>query len=719
MSKSSEEMEARNAKAPRGRQDHTAETSAPNRRLDAFARLLATQSVCVATSMIDGRLHIAANELYTNSKSNITIKSIEKIAQYFYQVANQKKTQFSRNQIFAEICSLHRLSELNKGAFPIPKDFPPIIAQELLDHDKHTDSIYFHLSDFGNLSRAAGFAYGEFTLLYRDFVKLERTLSGKKDSRSPVTDVFEDSALEVQAIKAAFKQPAILLKEESQKGIHAEIQLLSYFLKKHQAEKQPRDQAAIPHYIGISKLCCLNCRVTFEAANEVFKQQKLPIQFAVRGQHDLDFAGWKLPDLFVAKKDAGLSSSSSSSSSQPPLMHQLANQIGQLALKNIEKLKQEPKPSGAAQGGSKSDSDNESIEDREINDARKKLANHREFLLFMQQQEPYGSLADALKKADLTEQIFQSEIFKGLYEDNLDIFPKSSLSKSFGSILKDINFEKKASETISETELLQILQNPYLVGEKIAIPFKNIQLPSPKNAQNLTSAAKAATSPRSFVPSSTSSSSSAAGKISSSSSTIGTLTRPTSEAPKSSLAQTTPPKEGQGTKRAASRSPSIKPKKHTAPQSSSSTTSSKSSVVSSVQQQKGQVSPKTKTTVSSPFTSAGKASSSSAAGPKTSTTPSSISSSTATLALKASSSPAARPKTNATPSSSTLNSHLLPQALNTTQSFRTLRSNAPKLKELTSKQSKPSSNIAGNLNEQASSATSKEESSSSPKKPDH
>jgi len=53
---------------------------------------------------------MTANKLYANSKKNMTSKPIHQLDHYFYQVANQQKIQFSRNEIFAEICSLHRPS---------------------------------------------------------------------------------------------------------------------------------------------------------------------------------------------------------------------------------------------------------------------------------------------------------------------------------------------------------------------------------------------------------------------------------------------------------------------------------------------------------------------------------------------------------------------------------------------------------------------------------
>jgi len=533
----------------RGRTDYTAGLPLPNRRLDALARLLTTQAASVAVIIIDGQLHITADDLYANSSRGENKKirnSIEKIANYFYQLASERVLGFTRAEVFAEICSLHRLEVLsNQLTLVIPDELPAKIADELLNHPDHTQKIYFHLYNYHELSTAAGLAYGEFTQLYRDFKKLETTLRSKTAKQGLASPVDDDLKTFCNAFA---QQPAKILEKETQKGIHAEVQLLSHFLQSYQ-EKDA--SSTISHYFfGISKLCCLSCRVTFEVANQVFEEQGIPIRLATRGYHDLDFYGWQLPDL-LATKDADLNKSSSSA----PLAR-LAYQIGQRALQRIEELRIRQPQSirdityvyGAGMTQVTSQSVNTaSVNNQEIDAAHKKLTRHRDFLIFMQQQEPHVSLADALKKADLAEQIFLLEPFINLYGEDLDYFNQENLLESFASILEsiNINFKTNSSQEISDANLLQILQNPHLVGEKIATAFKDVQLPSPKKAQSFTSSSAGSQSFSLSSVSDTMPSSLSAAEI---------LTGPLSE-PRTPLLQTQPSKKEQGIKRTASKSP--------------------------------------------------------------------------------------------------------------------------------------------------------------------
>ena len=52
----------------RNRQDLTKTISPDQRRLDSLAKLLASHSECVAVSILDGKIHITANELFKGTQ---------------------------------------------------------------------------------------------------------------------------------------------------------------------------------------------------------------------------------------------------------------------------------------------------------------------------------------------------------------------------------------------------------------------------------------------------------------------------------------------------------------------------------------------------------------------------------------------------------------------------------------------------------------------------
>lgn len=106
----------------------------------------------------------------------------------------------------------------------------------------------------------------------------------------------ETSLSLLEALKTPYQ--IITAEIKPKKGaVHAEVQMLSHILStyakrfKEKSEKEP-----VPIYIGISKLCCLNCRSMVEAANEIFKKENLPVTIFIRGRHDLDFGdNWVCP----------------------------------------------------------------------------------------------------------------------------------------------------------------------------------------------------------------------------------------------------------------------------------------------------------------------------------------------------------------------------------------------------------------------------------------
>lgn len=249
----------------RARADRTIEVPLSKRRLDSFARLLASQSLCVAVTVFKGTIHITANELKKTSKdNNAQITSMKKIAEYFSELAGTTSSSSSSSQlsstekIFIEICSPKHLNILLKGSLHIQDEIIKEVAVDVLNHSqKPTIDPYNYFYKKGKDVMLAGLAYGEFTKLHRDFKKLITTLTKTNENN----DEFEDTNDEILELRTAFNKKPIILKEEPETGIHAEVQLLSHIIKAYtdtnESEKKDFPKSI---YIGISKLCCLQCR---------------------------------------------------------------------------------------------------------------------------------------------------------------------------------------------------------------------------------------------------------------------------------------------------------------------------------------------------------------------------------------------------------------------------------------------------------------------------
>jgi len=113
-------------------------------------------------------------------------------------------------------------------------------------------------------------------------------------SSSQAAQILEpDAKLELQNLtKLASENQFIISRDETNKNVHAEMKILAYILKNVDNYKNIGNI-----YIGLNKLCCLQCQYMLEAANEVLKEKG--IFLATRGYHGLAFENkWNPPKDF-------------------------------------------------------------------------------------------------------------------------------------------------------------------------------------------------------------------------------------------------------------------------------------------------------------------------------------------------------------------------------------------------------------------------------------
>ncbi len=475
---------ASNIKAQiRERKDSTKEIPARHRRLDTFARLLSAESICVAVAIINGKLLIAANELtrsYKQSTGNEkkSFDSINIIAQYFKKISASSSVPDNkdRQDIFLQICSDHRIKSMVLFRnIAIPKDLCKSIAEKVFENkgELKRDNVVSLCSQFNVDPGMVGSIGAEFGLLYEDFTKTERTLI-KKDKNKMTVEQLE-----------AFSKDYEIVAPHLNPGVHAEVQILSNVV-----EKETFDKTDI--YIGISRLCCLHCHSMIESANNVFKERKLSVSenyIQVRGWHDLDF-DWTAPGLFYS----GYASQEDSLKKRKK--HNIAYLIGFDTKMNVAPLLKLPKPQthmrANISGSDKTDSEGE-MEQLKANARKVQL---EQFLFFVQHQPDNYTMKDITRKIKIALTLFDIETFgyldKFAEEKELE---KEEMNSTFVILLKEVN--QRIDLKITKEDLLAILKDPFLVGERTVKYFKHydlLELAKVESKENKRETKKTATS---------------------------------------------------------------------------------------------------------------------------------------------------------------------------------------------------------------------------------
>ena len=260
-----------------------------NRRLDSLSKLLAcgSGSTCVAVSIINGRLIVASNDFFSGTKSekgkNKKLDNIRGILDYFRRIIEEKDKIIpeDRKNVFKLICNSEKSSIAEDSYLAKLGDthFNMVILDVL---ENKPVSIKDYRKRFGKSRKVAWDAYGHFNDLLIKFMKVEEWLT--------------KGAFPLKI--SPFSEETILM-QEWEKGVHAEMQILSELVQQieNSEYKQTEDS-----YIGISKLCCHHCSIALEATKEVFSSFQLG-KVNYRGAHALEFdENWKLPIKFLTKK---------------------------------------------------------------------------------------------------------------------------------------------------------------------------------------------------------------------------------------------------------------------------------------------------------------------------------------------------------------------------------------------------------------------------------
>lgn len=285
---------------------HNQNVPKKHRRLDSLARLIEGKGICAAVYFNGEKLLITSNALQSTSRSpeknNIKKLINEVLGYYRLNLAigaelcdiTQLREKFSeqRIELFKEICVKYVHGQMGQAAITGCDEYISKFAEFVLTtlKDPIKDAKNINLIEFEKIigqevtDVKVGMLFGAAIVivprLARDFRKLEHYFTG--DGKSLLKE-----------------DPAIVQHGTKSHKLHAEMQVIQDAVNKNNIDRIG--------YIGISKLCCLDCASVILAINLRNYQNdeyQLDKEFTIltRGQHDLCFTEWKMPE-FLEKNE--------------------------------------------------------------------------------------------------------------------------------------------------------------------------------------------------------------------------------------------------------------------------------------------------------------------------------------------------------------------------------------------------------------------------------
>ncbi len=267
--------------------DRTAELEAfpAKRRLDSLARLLEGGSSCASVVIVDGHFRIATNALYKSSGiRSFNYQLIQEIMRYFKIIASGTIISSDiRQEIFEKICEgAMSTAQIRTAVIKKNKhDIAVKIMQQRVSGNVLWDFLRENI-EYGHAPGDIAIATAMGEVLWDDFLKLEQMLL-TQTKLSP----------EEQQIKKAFKSyDDNQILKIGPKDMHAEIRIVDSLQSIIETNNPNKVKNNI--YIGISKLCCLECNLMLDAINACSN-----INFETRGAHNVSHNEHWTPPLGI------------------------------------------------------------------------------------------------------------------------------------------------------------------------------------------------------------------------------------------------------------------------------------------------------------------------------------------------------------------------------------------------------------------------------------
>ncbi len=456
----------------------TENVSLSDKWLDSLAVLLASQDECAAITVINNALYVTTNSLHSKIRisTNRNFQTITNILKYFEKLSNgalltEESWKEARKRVFVEeICSYKRLSsplKTSKSIILSPqkenKENPYLKAAEGILTNKEAV-----IAGIERVSKGCGYAIKEYLKLYEFLGKVERIIK-KTIVESRVSCNYYGVRKRLTADQLnALKKDAIIIMEDNQTGVHAEMRMLSYIVREFIFQQKVIGTETNPQkiYIGISKFCCECCYQMLRAANDVFKSEKIHIELVFQGVHALSFEGWECPELFLDGFYDCLNEKKAENSLE------LAYQIGFLGAKKIKfSLDTSLEPKSVHMDFTPSPPT-----ETEDDIGLKALQNRYREAVKKGQSDEIGKLGLAIQLNELQE--FRAFLSLGFFSK------PSDLEGSFESIFMGLHKKMEKEFSLSfpnRSQVLEILRNPDFVGEAMSDLFKEFTLEKPSS----------------------------------------------------------------------------------------------------------------------------------------------------------------------------------------------------------------------------------------------
>jgi len=240
-----------------------------NTKLDNLARVLEGSSACTAVCYVDGEILVINNELAKSTKIDANLLLIRELIEYLQSKYNNKnirsdedseeESKKRRKEIFQKICLQRIRGERGSISYKGREDLKRIniIAnQSLRSHHEWKDRTpRIVADDLGldidkdlSLVRQATNCYSILGRTAHDFKRIEKEFNENKELSKAELNLIQD---------------------DEQQGVHAELRIINHLLKNNLEEKSKKREDV---YIGISKLCCLQCKCVIVAVNETLEE---------------------------------------------------------------------------------------------------------------------------------------------------------------------------------------------------------------------------------------------------------------------------------------------------------------------------------------------------------------------------------------------------------------------------------------------------------------
>lgn len=278
------------------------------RRLDSIARLIENGAVCAAITIKGDSFLIATNKEYPRGEEtkDQSYKLIDDVMGYFRGIAIGQDPQQRFEDIFTKIC-IGAMRGLQLPASTMQGLIEANFIKKVIDSTDARD--YRFLRDLiseqienGHCPGDEAAAFVTCLALLKDFKKVVNFICKNKgkDDESAIASF-------IKAIKSYTEQNIITAQQlqgrvADTKDMHAEMRLIA-FLESDLRDKKKKHE----YYIGISKLCCLDCHAIIYAVNNAEYTQdgdegagkksiKYGHQISTRGAHNVMHSDhWRAP----------------------------------------------------------------------------------------------------------------------------------------------------------------------------------------------------------------------------------------------------------------------------------------------------------------------------------------------------------------------------------------------------------------------------------------